>query len=1243
MPQNTTKLDRSQPAQEPEIDTKPSREFPLAGGVTTRKHPTDTTSHQEQPSLHKTTGLEDEKKAFPGAATEVYPESAQKHPDLEDKEPDEAGSMHVRYSSHSQGKFHEDLHKDDTPSKHFTEKPFAAYAQRQHSDYHVPGRFPDPTPTEERSEVLHDKGIDATPGNITFSHAQSQPQESQDKYHYGRDAAIAGGVGAATLGAYKTSSGLSHETAEVKESPIQPDENPYSASGLDPRVGGLKTGSGISPAGAQEAAQKTPLPQQTTSEKRDIAGFGIVPTPEVAQETALPHQFTPERNDLAKTSEHDFSHKQSSPQTQGTTGLGGFGIVDTRKSPEDSALPHQATTERSDLPQKPAQNFSRKQVAPDTKDTAGYGGFGIVDTRKGAEEKSVPHQTRDSNDLVGELKESSRGPNTFVGAGPVPIYDHLDQTPERKEFSPEKHTAEQKQFSPEKHTPEQKELSAENEPEDGHKKHKKGKSIAAIGAGTAAAAAVLTSVFSPKRKSADNSATESKTGTDLKSTTDASMDNKTSGVAAIAGQHHGSSTEQPAKASEPHHGNKIANVVDPRVKDHTNTQPHKSEQGHHDHAHHAATAGGVGAAGYGADKAVKDYSHHPTTQPLTEMEHQRFDPSVKRTGDLSQPAQQHGHHYGRDAAIAGGVGAAGYGAYQASRPEDTSYNTPKVPEHQSATQTSLPQPTQPAQQVQPSQTGQHHHGRDGAVGAGVGAAGYGAYKSLHDKQDTLHTSQNPYQSHIPVRQPAQQTPQHPVQQPLSQPQVQQQPIQSQPLPTQQSQHHYGRDAAVTGGAGLAGYGASKAYSQSGQDRSDHGARNIHSTSDNQRLAQQSAQQAYQQPSQPHQNQQAQQPQHHYGRDATLAGAGGVAGYGAYKAMQPGHNDTYNAGQPTQYSQPMQQTTQQPSQLTGQQHAQPTAQPPNQQTASHQRYDSVQQPTDDHHHKRDAAVLGGAGVAGAGAAYAYNQHEAEQTEKERLKELEAQRKQQEKELAKQQKEEQKALEKQQKEQQKELKHEKKVAEKEAKKEEKHQQKEAEKEAKRQQKEAEKAAAAQAKHEQKEAEREQKYAAQVAAAEEKHKQEMEEKERKHAAMVAAAEEKQRAEEEQQRAALLQQQHQPQQQQSPDQLRTSDQLEREDTEKEGKKHHILPFLHRDKSKRKSVDEKKSSSPRHSKEYSPVEEAGSPRKSSDSGNGHRHRSKLHKDPPRGHPAREAIEQQTLPYEHVGADGPIDHARKGQ
>ncbi|KAF2120249.1 hypothetical protein BDV96DRAFT_321749 [Lophiotrema nucula] len=651
----------------------------------------------------------------------------------------------------------------------------------------------------------------------------------------------------------------------------------------------------------------------------------------------------------------------------------------------------------------------------------------------------------------------------------------------------------------------------------------------------------------------------------------------------------------------------------------------KPTQEHH-YGRDAALAGGAGAAGLGAYEAGKHHQRESTdianepaigssTNPYSS---QKLDPRVdstprrfeeKRSDPIVSSSQAKDNHSGRDAALVGGTaGAVGLGGYEASthRPQEQeniqpsstlpqtnqgiSQTTPST-QQQTATQ-GLPETTEPSKP-------EHHYGRDATVVGGLGAAGAGAYAySQREEKDAgpAPSTIGPHKSNVanvvdPRVQPdpalqkhhqAGATPEDPasatvgphksnianVLDPRVQPEPEKQkghtttgPHQSDTLnrldpkadqKTQpESQHHYGRDAAVVGGTGAAGYGAYEAAEKYDQHRSTQPGAAME-------------EQRYD-PTAKGAHDPSQTEQHHYGRDAAAVGGLGAAGAGAYAYSQR-HEGTQP--QSTQaYQQPSTTTQPYSSQQTAQGY-QPSATQQfssTQPAAGHQRYDSAQEPREQQHNKRDAAAVAGAGTAGAGVAHEYNKHEAEKAQKEQL--------------AQQQKE----FEKKQKQQDHDF---------------KHQQKELEKQQANDKKEHEKL---------------------VAAEEKKHHKEVEKKE-------------------------------AQQQKEMDK-------EKENEGKE-KKHHLFGFLHRDKSKKEEAGEPQSptraskESPRTSKEYAGLGAAGAAGvgttaaayeagHDSDS-DGRKERNRLHKDPPKGHPAREALEHQHEHggpgiHQHVGIDGPIN------
>jgi hypothetical protein len=145
----------------------------------------------------------------------------------------------------------------------------------------------------------------------------------------------------------------------------------------------------------------------------------------------------------------------------------------------------------------------------------------------------------------------------------------------------------------------------------------------------------------------------------------------TAGGLAHAGQHDDRTNTGPASKTIGPHSSNIANVVDPRVKpdpslqgSHNTTSPHQSEAGHQGQHHlgrDAALVGGTGAAGYGAHEAANAYGDHRSTQPSASMDDQRFDPTASTHASHPAPVARHEDHTGRNVALGSGA-ALGAGA-----------------------------------------------------------------------------------------------------------------------------------------------------------------------------------------------------------------------------------------------------------------------------------------------------------------------------------------------------------------------------------------------------------------------------------------------------------------------------------------------------------------------------------------------------------------------------------------------------
>lgn len=204
----------------------------------------------------------------------------------------------------------------------------------------------------------------------------------------------------------------------------------------------------------------------------------------------------------------------------------------------------------------------------------------------------------------------------------------------------------------------------------------------------------------------------------------------------------------------------------------------------------AAVGGGTGMAAAAAYEASKRHDGSALTSNTAEPQQGRMSNVADRSilpeigtstasslPDKSNPETTHGlesgagkddHHYGRDAAIAGGTGAAGLGTYEGyKRGEDRKQDTPSTASQMTATR---------------GKEDSHHYGRDAAIAGGTGAAtGTGAYEAAkhhEDRQQDLRT-----------------------QQPLTQ-----HSTTETPTTHKEDDRYHGRDGVIAGGAGAAGVG-----------------------------------------------------------------------------------------------------------------------------------------------------------------------------------------------------------------------------------------------------------------------------------------------------------------------------------------------------------------------------------------------------------------------------------------------------
>lgn len=237
------------------------------------------------------------------------------------------------------------------------------------------------------------------------------------------------------------------------------------------------------------------------------------------------------------------------------------------------------------------------------------------------------------------------------------------------------------------------------------------------------------------------------------------------GASNSTGTHQTSSglTSGPAPNTAGPHSSDLLNKLDPRVtanptvaqgnpqaqsvlsqsdKSHAATggyaaQPSSSHQKDYNYGKDAALAGGATSAfvghhqGESADPSRVHGASTTSQNPYSTGSTQRstLDPTTERYKD---------HHYGRDAAIAGGAGTV---AYAAGRHHDQGESTDPSRVHGASTTSQDPYSTSSTQRstVDPTtdRSKDHHYGRDAAVAggaAGVGGATYEADKHHREKE-----------------------------------------------------------------------------------------------------------------------------------------------------------------------------------------------------------------------------------------------------------------------------------------------------------------------------------------------------------------------------------------------------------------------------------------------------------------------------------------------------------------------------
>jgi hypothetical protein len=349
--------------------------------------------------------------------------------------------------------------------------------------------------------------------------------------------------------------------------------------------------------------------------------------------------------------------------------------------------------------------------------------------------------------------------------------------------------------------------------------HQYGRDAALIGAG--AGAATTAGMYANQRASEPDSGPAKSTIGPHESNVANILDPRVQPDPTLQKHHHAAPTvDDPAPSTVGPHKSDVANILDPRVLPDPQKQKAPEPKKEHHYGHDAALAGGTGAVGYGAYEATKSHEPQHAAQPAASMNEQpygssvpsSYNPSSGTTNSLDDQKHKSEHHYGRDATVAGGVGAIGLGAYGTTRGDDSTQQFDVTPLRYT------PQNTQPAagnqQQYPPNQASQasktsiatqqpqhHYHGRDAAVVGGLGATGADAYAAGrgNDRMQQSAAPQQQYPIHTNVQAPlASESQQHQRYDSAQDPNVQ----------------HQKRDAAILGTTGaVAGAGGAYAYSQ----------------------------------------------------------------------------------------------------------------------------------------------------------------------------------------------------------------------------------------------------------------------------------------------------------------------------------------------------------------------------------------------------------------------------------------------
>ncbi|TLD27651.1 hypothetical protein E2P81_ATG10939 [Venturia nashicola] len=748
------------------------------------------------------------------------------------------------------------------------------------------------------------QSVGTTPGQSIGSTSSTEHGS-----HYGRDAALAGGVGAAGLGAYEAKK---HHDASSTSQPTQQSTSQQLGAGSATGTGSrdFLSGSGISssttsrPEASSTASNASiksgVLGKVTTSElSKSSADFPAVPaTGGKFAEGASSTSAYPTTGDRAfplsggetSGSEHpsSASHLGRDAGIVGGTGLAGAGAAEAWKRHENSGAPTSATDTarkveagRQAHGASPAvtDNDSREEPAEWKDHTHGGVGHEYKGDPCGPNEDNTssgsglppqgPHQTQAANLLDPSVKHMPgsfpRSESDMAAPSDGGAQTRIDNDPVRRA---ENIVGSHGTSSNDRHLGRDAGIAG---------------GIGAAGLGAYAASKKHDTTGSGFGTQSSSTSSPTAAGGPFNSSTTTAPN--TGLVGSGLGTQSSSSTG-PTTGDSPFSSSKISapNSGLPA----TDAKIHGENDSHT--GRNFALGGGAAAAGVGGYEA---YKHHENQQPAipssaiaasslpahsstsgTSGAPYSSTPAAPSTGDAaSRLRDDHDSHTGRNAALGSGAAAVGLGGYEAYKHHDNKDVGSKTqPPTTASTSTSAGAPgltgTAPGEAVGGSESRAYddksHHGRDTAAGLGEVSKHHdseGPGQNLSSSNAGSSLKQRGATAASDSRQGG---------------------IGSEPSKFDETSHH-GRDAAIVGGAGAVGLGGYEAYKHHDQKENISGITpaGTNVRNDGVPIPGQQSNLTHNQKQNVPTTSNANDDKHHFGRDAAVVGAAGTAGAGAH--------------------------------------------------------------------------------------------------------------------------------------------------------------------------------------------------------------------------------------------------------------------------------------------------------------------------------------------------------------------------